>query len=237
MWDFVAVGIQLLRRLPKKTRRVCARGFLRAGDTCHRVAEGILWGGRGDLHPKHRLTRYHDWFLSRVAPEDVVVDLGCGNGALAYELAGVAREVTGVDLSRENIEEARAQYSRPNLSFVVGDATTFGSEKHFTCAVLSNVVEHIDDRVSLLRGLGESGMRILIRVPAWDRSWWIPAREELGLDSRLDPTHRIEYTMETLQVELAEAGLTVIELERVWSEFYVQVRRGTTVPAGEQKKT
>lgn len=236
MWDFVALGIRLLRRLPEKTRRVCARGFLRAGDTCHRVAEGVLWSGLGDLHPKHRLTRYHDWFVSRVSPEDVVIDLGCGNGALAYDLAGVAGEVMGVDISRESIEEARARYSRPHLTFAVADATDFDPDPRFTCAVLSNVVEHIDDRVSLLRRLGKTGMRILMRVPARDRSWWVPAREELGLDSRLDPTHKMEYTAETLRQELAESGLVVVESERMWSEFYVEAR----APKGyslEGKKT
>jgi SAM-dependent methyltransferase len=189
------------------------------------MAGGLLWDGKGDLHPKHRLTRYHDWFTSRISSDEVVVDLGCGTGALAYDLALVAKKVVGIDIREASIAQARQSYSRPNLEFVTGDATDIDFVGIYDCAVLSNVLEHLEDRTDLLRRLGQAGMKVLIRVPAWDRNWWVPAREELGLDSRLDPTHRIEYTAESLRAELSAAGLAVHEFHRMWSEFYVDARR------------
>ncbi|OQX53418.1 MAG: hypothetical protein B5M53_06965 [Candidatus Cloacimonas sp. 4484_209] len=55
------------------------------------------------LHPKHRLMKYHDWFLSHIDREWTVLDVGCGNGALTYDLAGKAKRVIGIDINSNNI--------------------------------------------------------------------------------------------------------------------------------------
>src|SRR5687768_17444994 len=51
----------------------------------------------GDLHPKHRIIKYHDFFTSNVLPTDRVLDIGCGNGLVAYKVAERAAHVTGID--------------------------------------------------------------------------------------------------------------------------------------------
>jgi ubiquinone/menaquinone biosynthesis C-methylase UbiE len=61
-----------------------------------------------------------------VAPtgEERAIDSGTGSGALAFALAPHVREVVGVDLVPELLEQARARAERfPNVSFVEGDAT------------------------------------------------------------------------------------------------------------------
>jgi ubiquinone/menaquinone biosynthesis C-methylase UbiE len=61
-----------------------------------------------------------------VAPsgDERVLDSGTGSGALAFALAPHVREVVGVDLVPELLEQARKRAERvPNVTFVEGDAT------------------------------------------------------------------------------------------------------------------
>jgi 2-polyprenyl-3-methyl-5-hydroxy-6-metoxy-1,4-benzoquinol methylase len=39
------------------------------------------------VHAKHRLTRYHDFFVERIRPGERVLDVGCGKGELAHDIA------------------------------------------------------------------------------------------------------------------------------------------------------
>ena len=60
----------------------------------------------GGLHTKHRHTRYHDFFVSRIKPGERVADIGCGIGALACDVAGKSgADVVAIDLSSEELEE------------------------------------------------------------------------------------------------------------------------------------
>lgn len=58
-----------------------------------------------------RVQRYLDaeiaFVLSRIAPGDEVLELGCGYGRVARELAPVARRVVGIDTSAESLALAR----------------------------------------------------------------------------------------------------------------------------------
>ena len=64
---------------------------------------------------------------------------------------------------------------------------------------------------------------ILIRVPLFERDWRVPLKQELGVEWRLDPTHEIEYTIESFAEEIAEAGLTVSLQEIRWGEIWAEV--------------
>jgi len=56
--------------------------------------------------------------------DERALDSGCGAGALAFALAPHVREVVGVDVVPELLEQARQRTDRfPNATFVEGDAT------------------------------------------------------------------------------------------------------------------
>lgn len=67
------------------------------------------------FNPKHEVTKYHDYFVSKVNNTDSVLDIGCGVGYLAYDIASKAKKVVGIDFSVPNIDNARSQYKRDNL--------------------------------------------------------------------------------------------------------------------------
>ena len=189
-----------------------------------RVWDRFLQYG-GGLHVKHRLTAYHDFFLARVASGERVLDIGCGHGALAGDLAGLGAVVTGVDRDQAAIREARSRYARTGARFVAADASRLPPGP-FDVVILSNVLEHLDDRVAFLKAVVASSgaARVLVRVPLFERDWRVPLKRELGVDFRLDPTHRVEHTLQDFDTEIADAGLLVEDRQVRWGEIWAVCR-------------
>lgn len=177
----------------------------------------------GGVHAKHRLIGYHEFFVERVQPGERVLDVGCGKGELAFDLATrVGAFVTGIDRSRASIDFARIHYANEKLEFIEADALLWLPEGVYDAVVLSNVLEHIAPRVELLRRLiaTTGATRLLIRVPSRERDWTVPLRRELGISHFSDPTHETEYTVDQLRAELDEAGLRLDELVQRWGELW-----------------
>jgi hypothetical protein len=57
----------------------------------------------------------------------------------------------------------------------------------------------------------------------FNRDWRPPLREELGLYAYGDPTHFIEYTRESFEREMAQAGFRVRHLQVNWGEIWAEV--------------
>jgi SAM-dependent methyltransferase len=181
----------------------------------------------GGVHPKHHLTRYHDFFTARIHAGESVLDIGCGIGAVAHDIASrCGATVTGIDMSEANIATARSRFSHTDLTYLVGDALEIIPEGNFDVVVLSNVLEHIEDRVGFLRRAQSAAQarRWLIRVPLFERDWRVPLKRELGVEWRLDPTHFTEYTQESFQEETVAAGFDITHLEVRWGEIWAELR-------------
>jgi 2-polyprenyl-3-methyl-5-hydroxy-6-metoxy-1,4-benzoquinol methylase len=189
----------------------------------------------GGIHAKHRLIRYHDFFVGNVHAGERILDIGCGKGELAHDLAtrGGAR-VTGIDFNPTVLEFARSRFGVDGLTFVQADALTWEPDHDYDVVVLSNVLEHIAPRVELLRRLSEKtgASRVLILVPSRERDWLVPLREELGLAHFSDPTHETEYTVDQLRRELGDSGLEMINLEQRWGELWTVARPAEPSEAG-----
>ena len=74
---------------------------------------------------------YEHWhryaFVRALTAGKRVLDAACGEGYGSAFLAGVAAQVTGIDLDPSTIEHARARYAdMPNLDFRIGAQLTFG---------------------------------------------------------------------------------------------------------------
>jgi 2-polyprenyl-3-methyl-5-hydroxy-6-metoxy-1,4-benzoquinol methylase len=213
------------------------RRLFRLDDHLRQRIDGLAIELDRGVHAKHRLMAYHEFFVERVRPGESVLDIGCGKGELAYDLAVRAQaQVTGVDFSPTVLAFARERFGAPGLDFVEADALTWRPPRPFDVVVLSNVLEHVADRVGLLGRLCElaAPQRVLIRVPSIERDWIVPLRRELGLSYFSDPTHETEYTVEQLQEEVAGAGLELQELVQRWGELWA-VARPTGGGAGSRR--
>ena len=180
----------------------------------------------GGVHPKHRLMKYHLFFTNRLRAGEEVLDIGSGRGYLANEMAKTGAKITGIEISKKNIDTSNRLYKNPNLAFIHGDAWKDLPEKEFDTAVMSNVLEHIDRRVEFLRMVQSKckPKRWLLRVPMFDRDWSVALAQELEVDSRLDETHFTEYTKESFKDEMDKAGFDIAHLEVRWGEIWAEVK-------------
>lgn len=171
------------------------------------------------IHPKHRIMNYHKFFVDNIDENDVVLDIGCGNGALSYDIAKKAKKVVGIDLNEKNISFAKERYSKENIEW--GDALKDLPDERFDVIIMSNVLEHIENRVEFLRRLREKATTFLIQVPMINRDWITLYKKEMGLDYRLDKGHFVEYTLESFERELEKAGLRIqdynIQFGEIWA--------------------
>ena len=179
----------------------------------------------GGKHPKHRVTKYHDFFVDNVGEHDSVIDLGSGLGDVTYDVAcKTDGDVVGIELNSRNVLESRRRYNRKNLSFLHGDMCKdiVNLKRVFDVVMMSNVLEHMGDRVNLLKKIIEIivPFKILLRIPYFEREWMVPVKKELGVDYFLDSTHKIEYTYEEFYTEMEEVGLKVLELKANWGEIW-----------------
>lgn len=182
----------------------------------------------GSGHAKHRLTGYIEHFASLAASQPgPYLDVGCGKGALADCLARkVSDNVVGIDILYDRIEEAKQYGSRENLEFVAGDAVTVDLGKKFSTIIMSNVLEHIEERPNFLVSLQKKYKpeTFLIRVPNFERDWRVPLKKEMGIEWRSDITHCTEHTESSLSAELRSAGLEIVEKQIRWGEIWVVAR-------------
>ncbi|MDP9383530.1 MAG: methyltransferase domain-containing protein [Chloroflexota bacterium] len=77
--------------------------------------------------------------LLAARPAERILDLGCGTGHLAAQIAATGAEVVGVDSAPSMIQQARRNY--PHLRFEVADGTDFSFAEPFD-AVFSNAAIH-----------------------------------------------------------------------------------------------
>lgn len=82
-----------------------------------------------------------------------VLEYGCATGEWAVGIAGVAREVRGIDISDVAVQAARqraATAGRTNLGFDVGDAHATGyPDAAFDLVFGSGIIHHLDTRRAL----------------------------------------------------------------------------------------
>lgn len=233
-----------LRALPAELRRrliqvtisslsagdppAAARRLLEVDDDLTSVLNAVATRYDGGVHVKHRLTRYHDFFVERIGAGERVVDIGCGIGALAYSVASrSAANVLGIDKDARSIAIAHDRYAHPGLEFVCGDALRDLPDRQFDTIIFSNVLEHLEDRTRFLK---EAQRRLrprrwLIRVPMADRDWRVPLRRELGMFAFNDPSHVIEYTTESFAAEMSAASLVIVDQAVNWGELWAEVRQ------------
>jgi glycosyltransferase involved in cell wall biosynthesis/SAM-dependent methyltransferase len=176
------------------------------------------------IHTKHMHIRYHDFFINNIPKGSRLIDIGCGNGALTYDIAKNVPDTTvyGIDLLQRNIETAKEKFRRDNITYVHGDALQNLPNINFDIIVLSNVLEHIEKRVEFLIKLKNNyhPQKFLIRVPVFERDWRVPLKRELGVDYRLDATHHIEYTYDEFFNEMKQSGLTIKHYKINWGEIW-----------------
>jgi ubiquinone/menaquinone biosynthesis C-methylase UbiE len=156
--------------------------------------------------------------LAHPGPDDTALDVACGPGLLACELAQYARHAIGVDLTPAMLEQARkTQEERglSNVSWEQGDVTALpygdGTLEVVTCRF---AFHHFPEPLAVLREMRRvcrPGGRIVIAdsAPAADKADGFNAMERLR-----DPSHTRALSAEEWLRLFTAAGLPEPVVER-----------------------
>jgi len=184
------------------------RNYIRIHDWIHpRVMSRLGCAIYDGLHPKEVFGLRYKFFRDNVSSTDRVVDIACGTGSILGHISDCISYGVGVDLSNLQINLANRHNCRRNLDFYVGDIFEFDySRVEFNVAILSHILEHIDDVVGFLKYIDVD--KLLICVPS-EEGWYSRLKWQLRLDTRTDASHYREYTKGGLRWHLEHAGYRV----------------------------
>ncbi|MGO9242710.1 MAG: methyltransferase domain-containing protein [Bryobacteraceae bacterium] len=150
-----------------------------------------------DLWNEH-FARY--LFAARLARRKRVLDIGCGTGYGAAELARVAASVAGFDSSPEAIALACSAYPVPNLHFLVASASAIPfHDAAFRLITCFEVIEHLADWQTLLQEahrLLARGGQFIVSTP--NKLYYAESREQVGPN----PFHIHEFEYEEFKEAL-----------------------------------
>jgi SAM-dependent methyltransferase len=177
-----------------------------------------LWSELPDVAPEHFALR-RDFLLETLEPHARVIDVGCGAGWFAGELARAGFAVVGVEVAHEPVRRARERF--PELEFlVVSERTLPFSAGAFDAAWLGEVLEHLADGIGLLEEVVRvmaPGGRLALSTPDHGRR----LRLALGVSRRaferhFEPRsdHLRFFTDRTLWALLEACGFEQIVIRR-----------------------
>lgn len=169
-----------------------------------------------DLWNEH-FARYA--FAARLARNRRVLDVACGAGYGSFELAQVARQVIGIDVSEEAVQHAAAAYRHPGLRFEVASAESLPyADGSFDLIVAFEVIEHLKNYRALLsearRLLAPNG-QLVVSTP--NRVYY----EETRRISGPNPFHEHEFEFEEFKRELEQHFPHVAMFEQNHAEAIV----------------
>jgi len=215
--------------LNKFTSILLLKSSLKVHSFSYKLSAKLATIQNGGVHPKKNIIKYVDWFVDNIKAEWVVLDVGSNNGTMADFMSSKALFVYGLEINPKLTEEAKKNVQKDNVDFVCADATAYDyrSFRPIDCITLSNVLEHIEHRISFIKNVVKNVVwkdnakkTLLIRVPMIDREWISVYKKEMGIEYRLDTTHFTEYTFLQFSNEMQSSGLFIVSHHVVFGEIY-----------------
>lgn len=94
----------------------------------------------------------NNFFLNNLSNnKSAVLDIGCGSGILAFDLAKYYQNVVAVDISPEMLEIAKIKRSAPNIQYLLMDAENLILDKKFDLITSANTFHHLQNLPATLQ--------------------------------------------------------------------------------------
>ncbi|MEA2205382.1 MAG: hypothetical protein QOE77_2158 [Blastocatellia bacterium] len=153
-----------------------------------------------------------------------ILDLGCGNGFIASQLAQLGHSVTGIDAASDGIKIAQASY--PDVDFRRGSIYEIApariTEGYFDCVVSLEVVEHLFHPKVLFEKsfqIIKPGGRLILTTPYHGYLKNLALSIVNGWDAHFgvhwDGGHIKFFSPKTIQLMAANAGFKNIRMSGV----------------------
>ncbi len=179
-----------------------------------------LWEGvpEGSDPPEEGLRRA--FLLDHVPAGARVLDVGCGEGYFAAELACAGAEVVGIDVAAEPLRRARERHPELDLRQMSAEGAWPLEDASFDAVWAGEVIEHVADTAGWLseaRRVLRSDGSLLLSTPDHGRlrmlRWALAPRAfEAHFDPRAD--HLRFYRSRTLTELLEDFGFHDVEVRR-----------------------
>lgn len=173
----------------------------------------------------------HHMLLETVGTGQTVLDVGCGNGAMAEQLTERGNRVSGIDFGPpSSVSPALETYAQADLSVGLESPAKRLGERKYDKVVFLDVLEHLPQPDRLLREalpLLAKGGQIIVSVPnivnITIRLSILLGKFDYQDRGILDRTHLRFYTRKTIRLFIEECGyevvrerMTVMPLERAF---------------------
>ncbi|MEG3859527.1 class I SAM-dependent methyltransferase [Microcoleus sp. herbarium12] len=100
------------------------------------------------------LQSQNDFFTKNLsASRGTALDIGCGSGILAFELAKYYERVVAVDLSAKLLAIARQKRSAPNIEYIQMDASQLALDRQFDLIVSAATFHHLSNLPAALSSI------------------------------------------------------------------------------------
>jgi 2-polyprenyl-3-methyl-5-hydroxy-6-metoxy-1,4-benzoquinol methylase len=159
----------------------------------------------------------------RVAPNDVLLDLGCAQGILSYFLRQKGGFWVSTDLDFTNLKSSQALLGK-NFVQMGENALPFKS-RSFSQVVCLDYLEHVDDDDITLQEISrvlKAGGKLVLITPHSGKFFILQKiRPAVGLKLEYYGHKREGYSLPELEAKLGKAGLR-IEGHKTYSRFFTE---------------
>lgn len=164
---------------------------------------------RGNWRDKVLYPEMRKWIAGIAKTEPAILDIGSGQGRGSAEIEGYGKYI-GVEPSEFLVDRAREKYSRPDRSFLVGNAYALPIENESVDGVLSvNVLFHLADL--------EKAIEEMSRVLKVGGSFFINTASNDAVD-----VWKGLYTDLVVNETMMQGNLRLPESEPALNTFYFQ---------------
>ncbi len=182
----------------------------------------LLGKSKYAIHPKHLIKCQNLWYQNEIKKNDMVLDLGCGNGQHSIKIAKECKRIIALD---HNIKQLIiAKNTAKDLDIKNIEFLSYNLEKklpfnnnYFDKILCLDILEHLNNQKNCLleikRILKPRGL-VFFAVPNKNTSWK-KLQRKMGINYFSDPDHKIEYSLPEIQQLLTKMGFKILSISGI----------------------
>ncbi len=143
-----------------------------------------------------------------------VLDVGCGNGYIAYSLSNYVKQIICIDYNIKAIQQAKKKFNKKNIKFFLGDVLKIDKSKikNIDMIICSHLIEHLDNPFSFLKSLKMFNSKIYIEVPDLENDNINQVKTKINSQLRFtDEDHVYEFDRSSLLNNLKKNKFIILK--------------------------